>query len=36
MASLAPALQQATIEVLKKQTDPQTAAQNAANSLAIP
>ena len=36
LASLAPVLQQATIEVLKKQTDPKTAAQNAAKSLAVP
>jgi ABC-type glycerol-3-phosphate transport system substrate-binding protein len=36
LASLAPVLQQATIEVLKKQTDPQAAAQRAADSLALP
>ena len=36
LASLAPVLQQAAIEVLKKQNDPQTAAQNAADSLTVP
>jgi len=36
LASLAPVLEQAAIEVLKKQTDPQTAAQNATDSLAVP
>lgn len=36
LASLAPVLQGATIDVLKKQTDPQSAARNAADSLAVP
>ena len=36
LASLAPVLQGVTIEVLKKQTDPQSAALNAADSLAVP
>jgi multiple sugar transport system substrate-binding protein len=36
LTSLAPAVEQATLQVLKKQADPQTAAQEAAKSLASP
>lgn len=36
LTSLMPALEKATIEVLKQETDPQTAAQEAAQSLVLP
>lgn len=36
LTSLAPAIEQATIKVLKRQSDPHTAAQEAARSLAAP
>jgi hypothetical protein len=36
MAVIGPALQLATVDVLKEQSDPATAARQAANSLAAP